>query len=385
MMYMKRSLAALTISALVISGAAVFATTTSATTDTSAKATGITRGAHGNRLEEMLTKLVEKGYLDSATKDTVLAAAKNFKPEAPVDKTQKDVTAKHNGERPSGDPILTALKDKGLITADVYTAVTAALDKLEASQKETRYGDLVKSGAFADATAADKAFTALQEQLRTKMEAQHKANETTVKTDDTATKAKLMDAERQQMKTKMQAERDQNTTDALAALVTAGTITQTQSDAMKAFIGKESKTQEDSMTQMQDKMKTAYDAKVNALVTAGTFSDAAAVEKAVKTFHEKEKAQMDANRAAMKQAATTDKTGTSSDTDRQKTMEAFKAAHEKTVTDILAAMVTSGDITAAQSDALKTFVEGNGFGGFGGASHHGGPEHGPADASATAQ
>jgi len=229
-MYMKRGLAAITISALLISGAAAFASN-AATTASDTKHPGISRANHGSRLEEILTKLVEKGYLSSATKEVVLAAAKDFKPETPIAGTLK-TSDMAKGQRLSGDPVITALKDKGLITADAYSAVTAAMDKLQASENEARFADQVKSGAFPDTTAADKAFRSLQNQLHTKMEAQRSSH----KADTSAVKARPTQAEREQLQATMKAEHDQNLKDVLAAMVASGEITSAQADALKTLV-----------------------------------------------------------------------------------------------------------------------------------------------------
>ena len=285
---------------------------------------------------------------------------------------------------------LATLVSDGVITSDESTAIQAKIDELEASRK----AEMEKIKAMTD----------------TEREAYFKANKTTdtEKTDllttlvnDSIISSDTATAIRTAMQEQRQTEQKTRVTEKLAALVTAGTITQDQSDAiLTAWQTAQTARQAemDKVKAMTDTEREAYfkanttekDSFLADLVTAGTITqtEADAVQTAIggsrgndkgdKVQSESGQTKVTEKLAALVTAGTitqdqsdailtawqTEQTARQAEMDKVKAMtdterEAYFKANTTKKDSFLADMVTAGTITQAEADAVQTAIFGS--------------------------
>lgn len=179
------------------------------------------------KLERGLTALVDEGFIDDKTKDIVSEAGKKYESMLKLNSSSQDATAKINETI-----TLSALKEKNLISPDIYDKVIAAVGKQEAAATDKKFKPLLTTGAFADTKSAEKAYDTFIKQYNAK----YKEEMDTVNKEIESAATPLTDAEKQQKKDSVKAGKNQRINDVLSAMVSSNTITKIQSEALKDFV-----------------------------------------------------------------------------------------------------------------------------------------------------
>ncbi len=177
------------------------------------------------KFEEGLNALVEQGHLDAATKDIALAAAKKYD-------TEFGGQANAFGE--NNIIALSALKEKNLISSEVYDTLKTAVDKQSLAVREAKFGPLVTGGSFADIDKVEKAYNSFFEQYSVKSNEQKDAMNKEIE----SANPPLTDTEKQKKINEFKAGQEQRIDDVLSAMTTKNEITKSQAEALKTLITK---------------------------------------------------------------------------------------------------------------------------------------------------
>ncbi len=177
------------------------------------------------KFEKALNTLVKQEYLDSATRDIVLTAAKKYESEIAAGADGQDAASK------SQTLSLSLLKDKNLISAEVFDKVKAATDKKAVAKRDKRFGPLVSSGAFTDTVAAEKAYISFSRNIHAVTSEQNDALNKEIQ----AAKPPMTDAEKKKRKDALEAGQEQRIDSVLATMVSENELSKSQADALKNF------------------------------------------------------------------------------------------------------------------------------------------------------
>ncbi|MBN7773579.1 hypothetical protein [Clostridium aminobutyricum] len=172
-----------------------------------------------------------------------------------------------------------------------------------------------------------------------------------------------------EQKSAIEQARSESVTEAFAQLVNAGTITQEEADNVPYSVGKTSKTSsggiftgltDDQRQALEEERQTERNEALAALVSAGTITQDQADK-----FTTKEKANngtelTEDQRTAIKEAMESGQNNTLTTDQRTALQDSVKAIFESK----LASLVAAGTITQEQSDFFANAEGHNGFGGF---------------------
>lgn len=230
---LKKAVSIMLLGSMLAAGAVVYADT----------ALGKTAGAVGQKMErsvgvraDFLSTMVEKGLLTADEQTAIKNAMETAHQNRTADTAEAKTKPEPGQERVSP---FDRLAQDGLIDQTLADKVDSYMDTQRAANLETELKPLVDSGAFADTASAKAGLDAVHDAMRTAMDAVKPAKPTD---GDRASFKNLTDEEKAALKAtmdakraEMQAQHDATETEVYAKLVSAGTLTQAQADALKSF------------------------------------------------------------------------------------------------------------------------------------------------------
>lgn len=239
---MKKIISVMLLGSLLVTGAVVYADTLSSTGIETNKDWAAVKhlGPQGEKGTGMLAQLVTDGVITAEEQAVIEKAMTAHREAAKAEASEAKTPPAEGTERLSP---FAELAKEGLIDQALADKIDGAMKVKRDADFATDVKPLVDAGTFSDTAAVQSALDAVHEAMRTEMDAlkpdtqREKVDfKTMTEAERTAFKEK-MDAQR----TAMEAKHEAAENEVYSSLVSAGTLTQAQADALEAFQGEHQK------------------------------------------------------------------------------------------------------------------------------------------------